>query len=135
MKTTIWSYIFQIHRKNKAVYIGIPVLILMFLSSFTIGFCAFQDKVTRNVLDNGITCLAVENQKIDVVAICVYLKLGQRDEDDMTAGYVNLIKELFWKDSSVYENGYEYEFEKIGSMVKTSGNTDYIKLTVLKNKQ
>jgi zinc protease len=117
-------------KPKKIIFLFLPLLLL-----FTVHCSLFTDTyaldVKKKVLENGLTLLVVERHNLPIVMVTVGIKAGSLIEPEEKAGLANLTVELLTagtKKRTAAEISEEIEF--VGGSLSTSGDVDYVKVTL-----
>lgn len=84
------------------------------------------DKVTRNLLNNGMTVLIMERHSIPVVAINTWVNTGYFNEPDSLIGISHLLEHMFFKGTKKREVGQlRNETKKLGGYLNAGTIYEY----------
>lgn len=91
---------------------------------------ARKSPVGRAVLGNGLIVLVSESPSDDIVAVELLTRVGLTDETNQNSGITHLILDIL-KDRMTQDKNGEDVVEVTGSILKTSGEPDYARVSLV----
>ncbi|MBF2755759.1 MAG: insulinase family protein [Gammaproteobacteria bacterium AqS3] len=70
---------------------------------------------TKMTLDNGLTLIVHEDNKVPIVAVNIWYAVGSRDEQIGRTGFAHLFEHLMFNGSENYDNDYFFPLRQIGA--------------------
>ncbi|MGQ4649904.1 insulinase family protein [Lyngbya aestuarii] len=90
-----------------------------------------QQTIHRNVLDNGIVVLAVENPAADIIATRIFLRAGSQWEPREKAGLSNLLSAVLTKGTEQLSSiEIAEKIESVGAYLSADAASDYFLLSL-----
>jgi zinc protease len=83
-------------------------------------------RITRTVLENGLTVLVAEDRNTDLVALHTWVGVGSRDEDDETNGAAHFLEHMLFKGTARRRPGQmDREVEGLGGVQNAGTSLDW----------
>jgi predicted Zn-dependent peptidase len=92
---------------------------------------SLQKKIHRQVLDNGMTVIAVENPAADIISARIFIKAGSRCEPREKAGLSHLVSAVMTKGTDRLSSlEIAEQVESVGASLSTDATPDYYLLSL-----
>jgi len=102
-----------------------PILILLFILTWTAEFSLSQERLHQFEMENGMKVILAENRTTPVVALQIWVRVGSTDEKEDEAGMCHFIEHMIFKGTEKRKVGeIAREIESMGGSVNAYTSYD-----------
>lgn len=115
--------------KNQKIFF---ILFILMVGYQLLTVRCFASEPKKIILDNGLTLIHKENKSNEIIAIDLFIKAGNRIENDDQAGITNFIQRLLLKGTRTRTaEQLALEIESMGGIINTATDDDYAEIYLI----